>query len=192
MFFFTLLFSFLSNGCIQQRNVKVDIRNTLPNSVSYLATYSIPCGRSVLTLSMENNKFLSVSIVGEHNPILELNKFVLSNTTLKITGYFNGKNAVDQHCASYPEFVITGYKAAGPVSRCTTYGDIYINELLILYPHGLPKNKLAPLDYNKNISLLKTTPLVNCHEISKNDKCTSSQSLANSCDFQQFWCCINE
>jgi hypothetical protein len=190
MFFFTLLFTFLFNGCSQQHKTKPDIHNVLPKTVSYLATYSIPCGRSVLTLEVGDKKLQSVSVIGEHNPILELNEFVLSNTVLEVSGYFNGKNDNDLHCGSYPEFVVAGYKASGPVSRCTTYSDIYMNELLILFPQELPKSKLAPMDYKKNSSLLKITSLKNCREISKNDQCTSNETLANSCDQQEFWCCI--
>ena len=190
IFFFTLLFTFLFNGCSQQHKTKPDIHNVLPKTVSYLATYSIPCGRSVLTLEMGDKKLQSVSVIGEHNPILELNEFVLSNTVLEVSGYFNGKNDNDLHCGSYPEFVVTGYKASGLVSRCTTYNDIYMNELLILFPQGLPKSKLVPMDYNKNLSVLTTISLKNCREISKNDQCTSNETLANSCDLQEFWCCI--
>jgi hypothetical protein len=191
MFFFTLLFTFLFNGCSQQHKTKPDIHNVSPKTVSYLATYSIPCGQSVLTLEMGDKKSQSVSVIGEHNPIHELNEFVLSNTKLQVSGYFNGKNDSNQHCSSYPEFVVTGYKAAGGVSRCTTYSDIYNNEFLILFPQELPKSELAPMDYKKNLSLLKTTSLKNCREISKNDQCTSNETLANSCDLQEFWCCIN-
>jgi hypothetical protein len=190
MFFFTLLFTFLFNGCSQQHKTKPDIHNVLPKTVSYLATYSILCGRSVLTLEVGDKKLQSVSVIGELNPILELNEFVLSNTVLEVSGYFNRKNDNDLHCGSYPEFVVTGYKASGPVSRCTTYSDIYMNELLILFPQGLPKSKLVPMDYNKNLSLLITISLKNCREISKNDQCTSNETLANSCDLQEFWCCI--
>ena len=204
MFFFTLLFTFLFNGCSQQHKTKPDIHNVLPKTVTgykadvplittficYLATYSTPCGRLVLTLEMGDKKLQSVSVIGEHNPILELNEFVLSNTVLEVSGYFNGKNDNDLHCGSYPEFVVTGYKASGLVSRCTTYNDIYMNELLILFPQGLPKSKLVPMDYNKNLSVLTTISLKNCREISKNDQCTSNETLANSCDLQEFWCCI--
>jgi len=191
IFFRILLFTFLVNGCSQQHKIRLDIQNVPTKTVSYLATYSIPCGQSVLTLEMEDKKLQSVSVIGEHNPIHELNVFVLSNTMLKVSGYFNGKNDNDQYCGSYPEFVVTGYKAAGSVSRCTTYSDIYINELLILFPQELPKSKLVPVDYKKNLSLLKTTLSKKCREISKNDQCTSNETFANSCDLQEFWCCRN-
>ena len=134
----------------------------------------------------------TISVTGDHNPILELNNFVLSNTKLEVTGYFNGKERGDQHCGSYPEFVVTEYKAVGPVSRCTTYGDIYMDELLILFPAELPESDLVPIDYKNNISLLKTISPEECRKVPENDQCLSNESLANSCDLQEYWCCMNE
>ena len=171
------LFLFLLNGCSQ------------PETSHYLATYSLPCGRSVLTLEMEDKELQTVSVIGDSSPLLELNEFVLSNTTLEVTGYFTGESKDDQHCGSYPEFVVTKYKAAGSVSRCTTYGDIYMDESLILFSEELPENELAPIDYKKNTSLLKTISPKECREVSKNDQCLGNETLANSCDQQEFWCC---
>ncbi len=110
---------------------------------------------------------------------------------LEVNGYFNGKNKVDHNCDSYPEFVVTEYRAAGPVSRCTAYGDIYMDEVLILFPQELPKSELAPIDYRKNTSLLNETSIENCLQISKNEQCASDETLANSCDLYEYYCCSN-
>lgn len=187
--FCTALLLFLLYGCSEQHKKKADNSQIITR---YLATYSLPCGRSVLTLEMGDKKTETVSVTGDNNPLLELNPFVLSNTTLNVSGYFNGKNKNDPHCGSYPEFVVTEYQAAGPVSRCTTYGDIYMSELLILFPQDLPKNTFAPIDYRKNTGMLKTTSSDNCRKTPKNSRCASNETSANSCDLQEFWCCINK
>lgn len=161
---------------------------------SYRATYSEPCGRSLLVLETENGKKIAVQTKGE-SPVWQLSQSALSNTPLSVFGYFTGKKIDDNHCGSYSEFHITRYEAAGVVSRCTVAGD-WVNGTVTLYPSGLPKNKFTNSDYslsfNRKISARIDIPLAQCREVKKGSQCHTAELPANSCDQSIYWCCNNK
>lgn len=174
------------SGCDDNFNKKIE---------TYRATYTEPCGRSLLVLEGADHKKISVQVKGE-SPVWQLSASALSNTPLTVFGYFTGKKIDDHHCGSYSEFYITRYEAAGVVSRCTVAGDWVVNELVVLYPSGLPKNKLTNSDYslsfNRKSSARTDVPLSQCRSVKKNTTCNTIELPANSCDQENYWCCKNK
>jgi len=96
--------------------------SSVTETQSYTAHYEEPCGRSLLVLESPGKESVAVQARGE-NPVHELNYSVLVNVKLNIHGYFTGRHIDDHHCGNYPEFYVTGYSAAGPVTRCASVAD---------------------------------------------------------------------
>lgn len=154
----------------------------------YTAYYEEPCGRSLLVLETPGEESVAVQAKGV-NPIHELNHSVLVNVKLNIRGYFTGRHIDDHHCGNYPEFYVTEYSAAGPVTRCSSVSDWVMYETVILYPSGLPRNKFIKQDYEEHRSLLHEVPLSQCRTVDKNTVCDTGELPANVCGQPMNWCC---
>ena len=122
--------------------------SSVKKTTSYLAYYDEPCGRSLLVLKSDDGKSIAVQAIG-NSPIFQLRHIILVNAKLNVTGYFTGKHIDDQHCGNYPEFYVTQFSSAGPVTRCSSVADWVMYEQVVLYPPNLPDNKLINIDFNK-------------------------------------------
>lgn len=159
---------------------------------TYQARYAQPCGRSVLELRI-GGKMMEVTPVGK-NPVLELKQYVLSNTQLRVRGYFNENRSSQiqtRDCSPAPEFTIIDYQADGNVSRCTTTEQWLLMESVLSFAKDLPDNQFSESDFlhTKESGKVKTFPLQQCHAVSAPGTCKNNEWPANSCDLTEFWCC---
>ena len=151
----------------------------------YLATWTEPCGRSLLEIrSSEEDAPLMVQSVGENGPIGMLRWDMLVRGRWVVHGRLHRDALIDDgHCGAYPRFEIESFEPLGPVQRCSPVGAI----MPVRYTEHLPKNAYVPEDFKKGPPgrLLDD----DCETIAQGGRCESPRVRQLGCDYETWWCC---